>query len=65
MSGHCFVKSAIVLLTLGNYYEVRGVIGIINIPVKYHKALKGLCHIFCLKMLFIIFIHILSIYLII
>ena len=57
VSGFCFIKSAIVLLTLGCYCDVRGVIGVINNTVKYHKALKCLCYIFALKCYSLIYTH--------
>ena len=48
MSGHCFIKCAIVLLTPGSCCIVREVMGVINNTVKFHEALKCLSCIFAL-----------------
>ena len=56
MSRHCFIESAIVLLTWGGLLGNKGSHrGIINKTVKFHKALKCLNCIFAL--MYMIYTH--------
>ena len=49
MYRHFIVKSAIFLLTIGGWCDVRGILGVNSKNLSYWKALKIVRYIFCIK----------------
>ena len=59
MAGHSFIGNAIVLLILGCYFFLRGVMGVTN---KYVKLYNALNHVNCIFIVFCLLLYLNDLY---